>query len=177
MWADCVFQNWDDCEWQNWDDCEWDKFAISYQDSKRGTRTIRKPPAEMLGSFRRPYLEGNPSYVEDNKRYPDVALANALDIAKGETSPNMIFKQPYMYKITDRQEEEVNEFQEMKYRDIPAFLHPLSTQDIGMDTPGDIVAGGREEPIEYEWVWVRYFDNTRWTPTVGEWFDDRWISG
>lgn len=162
-WADTVFQDWDDCVWQNWADCEWDKFSIVHQDSKKGTRTIRKAGPEGLGNFRRPYLEGNPSYVEDNKEYPDVAVSNALSKVNRKPLPHMTFKQPYRYEG----------LQKMKYRNEPAFPHEEMRPP--EETPAGIVAGGKE--VEYEWRWVRYLDNTRWTPTTGQWFDNRWLVG
>ena len=156
-WADTVFQdldNWVDCIWQDWDDCEWDKFSIVYQDAK--TRTMRQLPPEGVSNFRRPYLEGNPSYVEDNLKYPDVAVENARINVKDEVRPHMTMKQPYRYQ----------QFQKMKYWDEPV-------NDKLVETPGDIMA--EEVPKEYEWQWVRYFDNKRWTPSIGEWFDNRWL--
>jgi len=37
--------------------------------------------------------------------------------------------------------------------------------------------GGRPgKAIEYEWKWLRYLDNVRWTATIGQWFDNRWIT-
>jgi len=57
-------------------------------------------------------VEGT-SYVEDNQRYPDVALANARMKSTGSVWPHMRFKQPYRYE----------EVQKMKYRDELPFLH------------------------------------------------------
>ena len=153
--ADTVFQDWDDCIWQNWTDCVWDKFSIVYQDRK--TRTMRQLPPEGSGNFRRPYLEGNPSYVEDNRRSPDVALANVRARTTGEVQPHMTFKQSYRY----------DQFQKMKYKNVPPFPHEEAR--LPDETPAGI--GG----YAFEWQWVRYFDNARWTPTTGEWFDNRWL--
>ncbi len=157
-WADCVYEDWDDCIWQDWEDCIWDKFSITYSDSLSGTRNMRLLSPVGAGSFRRPYLEGNPSYAEDNQRYPDVAVENARIQAKGETRPHMTMKQPYRYE----------QFQKMKYRD-------EAPNDRLVETPGDIMA--EEVPKEYDWQWLRYLDDNRWTPTTGEWFDNRWLEG
>lgn len=162
-WADFACVDWEDCIWQDWADCEWDKFSIVYQDAK--TRTMKQLPPEGVGNLRRPYLEGNPSYVEDNLRYPDAAMANARIKANREVRPHMTFKQPYRY----------DEFQKMKHRDEPAFPHheTMSAQNM-VETPMDIVA--EEIPEENEWQWLRYLDDSRWTPIKGGWFDNRWIN-
>jgi len=53
------------------------------------------------------------SYVEDNQRYPDAAIANARMKSTGKVWPHMRFKQPYRYE----------EVQKMKYRDELPFPH------------------------------------------------------
>ena len=156
MWADAVFQNWDDCIWQDWDDCVWDKFSIVYSD--RGRRTMRELAPTPLSVSKRPYLEGNPSYTEDSLRYPDKAYADATRQVRGEEIQHMVLKQPYRYPG----------LQKMKYRNQPPFPHEEMRIP---ETPAGIVAGGIEP--EYEWKWLRYFDNKRWTPTTGQWFDNR----
>lgn len=161
-WTDCAFVDWEDCRWQDWDDCIWDKFFPVHRDRK--TRTVRGLPPVSLSNNKRPYLEGNPSYVEDSLRSPDKSLADAIMQTRGEDVRHMEFKQPYRYDSLPK----------MKYRNEPAFAHHemMSAQNL-VETPADIVAGGKE--VEYEWVWVRYFDDTRWTPTTGLWFDNRWL--
>lgn len=176
-WADTVFQdldNWADCVWQDWDDCIWDRFSIVYQDRKKGT--MRQLPPQALSNSRRPYLEGNPSYVEDSLRYPDKAYADAKMQARGEEVRHMEFKQPYRYKGLPK----------MKYRDEPAFAHQetMSAQNMmggggggggGVGpTPDEIV--DEEKEVEREWQWLRHFDDSHWTPTSGQWFDNRWIT-
>lgn len=172
-WYDCAFVDWEDCIWQDWDDCEWDKFSIVYQDPKTRTMRSQQFAPEGAGNLRRPYLEGNPSYVEDNLRYPDVAIANARIMKSGEVRPHMTFKQPYQY----------DQFQKMKYRDEPPFPHheTISAQNI-VETPADILD---EEPPKKDgdgdgggWGWINYFDDTRWgsdPPGLGGWFDDHWL--
>jgi hypothetical protein len=125
---------------------------------------MRQPAPEAPGNLRRPYLEGNPGYVEDNQRYSDEAYENALLKVGRDVPANMVFKQPYRYK----------DFQKMKYRNEPSFPHheTMAAQSMVL-TPGDILGTGPD--IEYEWQWVRYFDNTRWVPSEGEWFDNRWL--
>ena len=186
-WADCVFENWDDCVWQDWDDCLWDKFAISYSDSLSGTRNMRLLPPEGLGNFRRPYLEGNPSYVEDSQRHSDAAIANALMKAKGVEVRHMSFKQPYRSESLAK----------LKYRNEPRLPYndslsatnlartPIGYVDsLNSDiegclssfetiSPRQIMDIGSE--IEYEWRWIKYLDNNRWVPTTGQWFDNRWL--
>ncbi len=181
-WADTVFQdldNWADCVWQNWTDCVWDRFSIVYSDRKK--RTMRQLPPKALSNVRRPYLEGNPSYVEDSVRHPDKAYADAIMQATGEEVQHMEFKQPYRYES----------LQEMKYRDKSAFPHQgtMSAQNIiaggaaagagvggGVgQTPNEILDEGKEG--ESEWKWVRYLDDSQWIPIAGQWFDNRWIAG
>ena len=155
-WNDCVFEDWEDCKWQDWDDCEWDKF--SSRDRRRQRRTPRLLGPEAIGDYgRRPQLEGNPGYVEDTKRYSDKAFADAM-LAKGEEVRHLEFKQPYRY----------DSLQKMKYKNEPAFAHQ-GMQDVA--TPMGIL--GQE--LDGEWRWVRYFDDSRWTPSTGEWFDNRWL--
>lgn len=79
----------------------------------KGLKVIRKQPPIGSGNFRRPYLEGNPSYVEDNLKYPDATLANANIRATGKSQPHMTFKQPYRYEGLAK----------MKYRNERAFPH------------------------------------------------------
>lgn len=176
-WNDCVLEDWDDCEWADWADCEWDKFSL--RDRTAGTRTIRKLPPEASGNWKRPYLEGNPSYIEDSQRYPDLAIANALMKTKGEIPPHMAFKRPYL--------EGNDNFQKMKYQTPPAgspYLADLDSAWNALETPQAIIDEEVINPtIEYEWKWVRYFDNSRWIPnsvggvlpTGGIWFDNRWL--
>lgn len=89
-------------------------------------RTIRKQLPGGLGNVRRPYLEGNPSYVEDSRLYPDAALASAMRKSTGEIWPHMKFKQPYRYEGLQR----------MKYRGELSFPHE---EERGPEKPRQIL--------------------------------------
>jgi len=96
-------------------------------------RTIRKQAPTGEGNFRRPYLEGNPNYVEDNRRYPDAAIANARIKSTGEVRPHMTLKQPYRYE----------ELQKMKYWGQPPFPHE---EERIPETPSTLKPRQRIEP-------------------------------
>lgn len=195
MWADCVFEDWADCVWQNTTDNEWDKFAT--QDRTSGLRTTRLLAPEAIGDYKkRPYLEGNPGYVQDMQRHSDGAKADAIMQAYGAEVRHMAFKQPY--RAQDMAHMKYKDESRLPYNDtlsaIMAAEMPIPyVPDLSMpefDTtlppikavsPTQIIDEAAIDPeIEYEWRWLTYSNDYYWDEnhanTDMKWFDDRWLA-